>query len=60
MTFRPITPREAREIAQLQSVRFLPGHPDKRFADNMKDATTLTDKQSVYLRKLIYKYRGQL
>ena len=39
---------------------FLPGSPEKRFVRQNQSATSLTEKQREWLRKIVYRYRRQI
>jgi len=63
---RPFTDTELRLVAALGNCSFLPGSAHKRFVRDMNSVVKhkrdigITEKQSVYLQKIAWRYRKQM
>lgn len=57
---RPATEREKQGIAALQKCTFQVGSWDKRFVHGLEGSTEISEKQSYWLAKMVYRYRRQL
>lgn len=55
-----LTPLQLSRLAALKSISFPPATRQKRFAHSISSATSLTEKQDLYVAHIIYRYRKQV
>ena len=58
--YSPMTDDEVRAVMALRAVIFPVGSPDKRFARDVQHLDEVTESQSHYLWRLVWRYRRQI